>query len=64
MPRLRGSVAKARAHVLSSGQRESHANARLKRDVSCAGLQALVAVARAVHLPATSPARAAYPHAT
>ncbi len=62
--RLRVGIAKAWRRVLFSGQREFHANARLKRHVSCAGLQALVAVARAVHLPAASPARAACPHAT
>jgi hypothetical protein len=50
--------------MLFSGQRGSHAYARRQNDASRARQQALVAVARAQHLPAAAPARAAHPHST
>ena len=56
-------IVKTRVRMLFSDQREPYANAR-DRLCQDAGGQALVAVARALHLPAASSARAAYPHAT
>jgi hypothetical protein len=48
-------------NVLCSSQREFHAHPYLD---ACAGLQALVAIACAQHLPAEASARAAHAHST
>jgi hypothetical protein len=43
---------------------DSNAHAHFTRIDFSAGYQALVAVARALHLPAAASARAAHPHST
>jgi len=48
---------------LCSDKRGFHANAR-HQSTACTGHQALVAVARAEHLPAAVSSRAAHPHST
>lgn len=50
--------------MLSSGQRGFYAFACCQRIAVDAGNQALVAVARTLHLPAEAPARVAHPHST
>ena len=52
------------ATCYSSGQRVPHGQANLERGTACTGHQALVAVARAQHLPAAASARAADPDST